>query len=363
MSSGSATRSSRGPRSSTTSTTSRRSTTRPGTRRGCSRTPSTSTPSASPMVRRGCSRAQDVLLRTHTSPMQVRAMEAQQPPIFIVVPGTVYRRDTIDATHSPIFHQVEGLAVAEGISLADLAGDARSCARALFGAERETASEARLLPLHRARASRSTSRASPAAARDAARTGRATRSARETAGSRSSAPGWSTRTCSASSRATATTPRRRQGFAFGMGIERIAMLKHRIPDLRLLFDNDVRFLEQFSMKVPFSWLREYCDPGLEPERSPSCSAMSGDRGRARRPVGVALGRRLRRRQGARPSSTRTPTGSASARSTTATASGRSSAAPPTSPPGRPSPSPCPGAMPGGDEAPARRSSAASPRTG
>ncbi|MDX6604681.1 MAG: phenylalanyl-tRNA synthetase alpha chain, partial [Solirubrobacterales bacterium] len=78
----------------------------------------------------------DVLLRTHTSPMQIRAMETQEPPIFIVVPGKVYRRDS-DATHSPMFHQMEGLAVAEGITLADLKGTLLEMVRAIFGDERE----------------------------------------------------------------------------------------------------------------------------------------------------------------------------------------------------------------------------------
>ena len=81
---------------------------------------------------------EDVVLRTHTSPMQVRAMEAQEPPIFIVVPGRCYRSDPFDATHSPIFHQVEGLAVGEDITLADLKGTLDELARAIFGPERET---------------------------------------------------------------------------------------------------------------------------------------------------------------------------------------------------------------------------------
>ncbi len=81
---------------------------------------------------------EDVVLRTHTSPMQVRAMEAQEPPIYIVVPGRTYRSDPFDATHSPVFHQVEGLAVAEDITLADLKGTLDEFARAIFGPERET---------------------------------------------------------------------------------------------------------------------------------------------------------------------------------------------------------------------------------
>src|SRR5262249_52985595 len=81
---------------------------------------------------------EDVVLRTHTSPMQVRSMEAQEPPIFIVVPGRCYRSDPFDATHSPVFHQVEGLAVAEDITLADLKGTLDEFARAIFGPDRMT---------------------------------------------------------------------------------------------------------------------------------------------------------------------------------------------------------------------------------
>ena len=81
---------------------------------------------------------EDVVLRTHTSPMQVRSMEAPEPPIFIVVPGRCYRADPFDATHSPVFHQVEGLAVGENITLADLKGTLDQFARAIFGPERET---------------------------------------------------------------------------------------------------------------------------------------------------------------------------------------------------------------------------------
>ncbi len=105
------------------------------TRRGCCRTPSTSPTS--------------VLLRTHTSPMQVRAMEEQEPPIYIVVPGRVYRRDS-DATHTPMFHQIEGLAVDEDITLADLQGVLLEFARAMFGARARDPAAPALLPVHRA---------------------------------------------------------------------------------------------------------------------------------------------------------------------------------------------------------------------
>src|SRR5829696_6596848 len=187
----------------------------------------------------------DVLLRTHTSPMQVRAMEAQPPPIFIVVPGTVFRRDTIDATHLPMFHQVEGLAVAEEITLADLAGTLDHVARALFGPERRTRLKPDYFPF-----------TEPSVQVDV--------SCFACDGSGVLADGERDPLCKGSGwieilgagmvdpnvygfvDSPDYDPERVQGFAFGMGIERIAMLKHRIPDLRLFFENDVRFLEQFA---------------------------------------------------------------------------------------------------------------------
>jgi phenylalanyl-tRNA synthetase alpha chain len=187
----------------------------------------------------------DVLLRTHTSPMQVRAMEAQPPPIFIVVPGTVYRRDTIDATHLPMFHQVEGLAVAEDISLADLAGTLDEVARALFGPERRTRLKPDYFPF-----------TEPSVQVDV--------SCFNCDGTGVLESGERDPLCKGSGwieilGAGMVDPNvfgfvdspdydseRVQGFAFGMGIERIAMLKHAIPDLRLFFENDVRFLEQFA---------------------------------------------------------------------------------------------------------------------
>jgi phenylalanyl-tRNA synthetase alpha chain len=186
----------------------------------------------------------EVLLRTHTSPMQVRAMEAREPPIFIIVPGTVYRRDTIDATHSPIFRQVEGLAVAEGISLTDLAGTLEHAAQALFGPHRKTRLKPDYFPF-----------TEPSVQVDV--------SCFACDGTGTLADGERDPLC----RGTGWIeilgagmvdpnvfgfieqgydPETTQGFAFGMGIERIAMLKHGIPDLRLFFENDVRFLRQFA---------------------------------------------------------------------------------------------------------------------
>jgi phenylalanyl-tRNA synthetase alpha chain len=187
--------------------------------------------------------AQEVLLRTHTSPMQIRAMEVQEPPIYIVVPGKVYRRDS-DATHTPMFHQVEGLAIDEDITLADLQGVLLEFARAIFGPDREIRLRPHYFPF-----------TEPSVEVDV--------SCFQCAGS-----GWlgavACNLCRGSGwieilgsglvdpnvldfvAANGYDSERVQGFAFGMGIERIAMLRHAVPDLRLFFENDVRLLEQFG---------------------------------------------------------------------------------------------------------------------
>ena len=125
------------------------------------------------------------LLRTETSAAQIRTMESQDPPIHIVSPGRVYRHETPDATHLPVFHQVECLAVDEGISFADLKGTLETFARAMFGGDREGAAEPRLLPVRRARCAGRRCRASSATASDAA--------CAATGGSSCSARGWCTR--------------------------------------------------------------------------------------------------------------------------------------------------------------------------
>ena len=187
---------------------------------------------------------QDVLWRTHTSPMQVRAMETHDPPLFIVVPGTVYRRDTVDATHLPMFHQVEGLAVAEGISLADLAGTLDEAARALFGPERKTRLKPDFFPFTEPSVQVDVScfrcdgtGELPGGERDPLCKG--------TGWIEILGAGMVDPNVFGFVGSDAYDPETTQGFAFGMGIERIAMLKHGIPDLRLFFENDVRFLEQF----------------------------------------------------------------------------------------------------------------------
>ncbi len=187
---------------------------------------------------------EDVLLRTHTSPMQVRAMEAQEPPIFIVVPGRCYRSDPFDATHSPVFHQVEGLAVAESITLADLKGTLDEFAKALFGPERETRFRPGFFPF-----------TEPSVEVDVScfRCGGSGQLSDGTRDSICKGTGWIEILGSGMVdpnvfgfvEANGYDPERIQGFAFGMGIERIAMLKHGVPDLRKFFENDVRVLEQF----------------------------------------------------------------------------------------------------------------------
>jgi phenylalanyl-tRNA synthetase alpha chain len=187
---------------------------------------------------------EDVVLRTHTSPMQVRSMESQGPPIFIVVPGRCYRSDPFDATHSPVFHQVEGLAVAEAITLADLKGTLDEFARAIFGPERRTRFRPGFFPF-----------TEPSVEVDVTcfRCGGSGQLADGSRDPLCKGTGWIEILGSGMVdpnvygfvEANGYDPDRVQGFAFGMGIERIAMLKHGVPDLRKFFENDVRVLEQF----------------------------------------------------------------------------------------------------------------------
>ncbi len=187
---------------------------------------------------------EDAVLRTHTSPMQVRSMEAQGPPIAIIVPGRCYRSDPFDATHSPVFHQVEGLAVAEDITLADLKGTLDEFARGIFGGERGTRFRPGFFPF-----------TEPSVEVDVA-CFRCDGTGRLEDGSRDplcKGIGWIEILGAGMVdpnvfgfvEQNGYDPERVQGFAFGMGIERIAMLKHGVPDLRRFFENDVRVLEQF----------------------------------------------------------------------------------------------------------------------
>ena len=254
------------------------------------------------------------MLRTHTSPMQIRAMEAHPPPLYVVIPGRVYRPDS-DATHTPQFHQVEGLAVDEDITLGGSEGDAaRVRAGGVRRAARGPAAPA-LLPVHRAerRGGRLllSLRRTRASSRDGARCYLCKGEGwLEVLGAGEVDPNVYAYVPTTERNAPGYDPEQVQGFAWGMGVERIAMLKHGIPDLRLYFENDLRFLEQFGMmRVPLTWLREYCDPDLDVHGVEERLTMTGTKVEAIHHHGVAGHRGVRRRTGAqRASAIPTPTG-------------------------------------------------------
>jgi phenylalanyl-tRNA synthetase alpha chain len=187
--------------------------------------------------------ADDVVLRTHTSPMQVRAMEQQPPPIFLIVPGRVYRRDS-DATHTPQFHQIEGLAVDEDITLADLKGTLLAFARAIFGDERQVRLRPHFFPFTEPSVEVDVScfNCTDGLTRDGARCPLC----KGTGWIEILGAGMVDPNVFGYVREHGYDPERIQGFAFGMGVERIAFLKHGVSDLRLFYDNDLRFLRQFS---------------------------------------------------------------------------------------------------------------------
>jgi phenylalanyl-tRNA synthetase alpha chain len=185
----------------------------------------------------------DVLLRTQTSPMQVRAMELQKPPIYIIVPGRVYRRDS-DVTHTPQFHQIEGLAIDEGITLTDLKGTLLEFARAIFGPEREIRLRPHFFPFTEPSLEVDVSCFNCAGGVTAA--GERCGICKGTGWLEILGSGMVDPNVLLHVKDNGYDPELVQGFAFGMGIERIAMLKHGVSDLRLFYDNDVRFLEQFS---------------------------------------------------------------------------------------------------------------------
>jgi len=185
----------------------------------------------------------DVVLRTHTSPVQIRAMETRPPPLYIVMPGRVYRPDS-DATHTPQFHQVEGLAVDEDVTLADLHGTLRAFARAVFGPQREVRMRPHFFPFTEPSVEVDVScfRCTGGVLEDGSRCPLCKGEGWiEVLGAGMVDPNVFEHV-----RDHGYDPERVQGFAFGMGIERIAMLKHNVPDLRLFYDNDARFLEQFG---------------------------------------------------------------------------------------------------------------------
>ena len=178
------------------------------------------------------------LLRTHTSGMQIRYMEKHQPPVRLIAPGRVYRRDQFDLTHTPMFTQVEGLVVGEDVSLADLKGTLFAFVRELFGEDRQVRFRPSFFPY-----------TEPSAECDIScgacgGTGRGCGMCKGT--------GWleilgSGMVHPAVFEAVGYDPERYTGFAFGMGIERVALLKWGVEDIRLFYENDLRFLEQFPL--------------------------------------------------------------------------------------------------------------------
>ncbi len=177
---------------------------------------------------------EQTLLRTETSPSQIRVMESREPPVYMISHGRVYRRDTIDATHYPIFHQVEGLAVDRGITLADLKGTLLHLMRALFGEERRVRFRTHYFPF--------------------------TEPSLEPDVSCFKCDGLGCPICKHSGwlemggsgmvdpavlEFVGYDPEEVSGFAFGLGLERIAQLRHGVPDVRLLWDSDLRVISQF----------------------------------------------------------------------------------------------------------------------
>jgi phenylalanyl-tRNA synthetase alpha chain len=188
------------------------------------------------------------VLRTHTSPMQVRAMEAHPPPLYVVIPGRVYRPDS-DATHTPQFHQIEGLAVDEDITLADLKGTLLRFAREFFGGEREVRLRPHFFPFTEPSVEVDVSCFNcdgRGFLRDGARCPLCKGEGwLEILGAGEVDPNVYTYVPTTAANAPGYDPERVQGFAWGLGIDRMAMLKHGIPDLRVNFENDLRFLRQW----------------------------------------------------------------------------------------------------------------------
>ena len=182
-----------------------------------------------------------LLLRTHTSPVQIRSMEKMKPPVRVVCPGKVHRNDAPDATHSPIFHQVEGLAVDTNITFCDLKGTLDHAMKALFGSSVKTRFYPSFFPFTEPSADVQISCIF--------------------CGGKGTRDGGPCRNCKASGWIELLgcgmvdpnvygfvdyDPAKVSGFAFGMGVERIAILKYGVDDIQLFFNGDVRFLEQFG---------------------------------------------------------------------------------------------------------------------
>lgn len=176
----------------------------------------------------------DVLLRTQTSGVQVHVMEDQPLPIYVIAPGKVYRRDVADASHLPQFHQIEGLVIDKGITFGDLKGTLEYACKAIFGEDRKTRFRAHYFPF-----------TEPSAEVDVSCGichGEGCRMCKNTGWLEILGCGMVDPNVLVMS---GIDPEEYSGFAFGMGVERIACLKYNVPDLRMLLDGDMRFLSQF----------------------------------------------------------------------------------------------------------------------
>ena len=179
--------------------------------------------------------SEDTLLRTQTSPVQVRTLLREAPPIKVISPGRCFRVDTPDATHSPMFHQVEGLLVDEGVSMTDLKGTLDAFAKRMFGEDVRTKFRPHFFPF-----------TEPSAEMDISCFACGGEGCRICKGS-----GWiEILGCGMVHpnvlKVGGVDTERFTGFAFGMGVERIAMLRHDVDDIRLFYENDIRFLRQFA---------------------------------------------------------------------------------------------------------------------
>jgi phenylalanyl-tRNA synthetase alpha chain len=181
--------------------------------------------------------ADDKLLRSHTSPVQIRVMEKEEPPLAVIVPGKVYRPDTVDATHSFMFHQVEGLIIDKDITFSDLKGTLSEFTKRFFGEDIKVRFRPHFFPF-----------TEPSADLDISCLICKGKGCRVCSGT-----GWlevlgSGMVDPEVFKAVGYDYNKYSGFAFGIGVERIAMLKHAIDDIRLFFENDLRFLKQFKTK-------------------------------------------------------------------------------------------------------------------
>ena len=180
----------------------------------------------------------NVVLRTHTSPVQARTMTTRKPPIRIICPGRVYRADEVDATHSPVFHQIEGLVIDEGVSMGDLKATLAAFARRLYGSDIHVRFRPSFFPF-----------TEPSAEADLTCVSCRGKGCRICKGT-----GWiEVLGCGMVNphvlEMCGIDPKRYSGFAFGIGLERITMLRYGIKDMRLMYEGDLRFLRQFREDV------------------------------------------------------------------------------------------------------------------